>query len=310
MPSKDNINKMLEGVQISVSDFFSNSGASEKYVCATFNKNTENEITTMVPYVYRRSNMELQTEKDIAEHLISIQHYFLPKKIEEWASEQREKNGDESVPGKFLKILLNNVCGEHIQEEFPVNNNPQKVFQKLKDAGYIIPILRGTKLNGNQTRYWLLPLPLIKETKYETMSKEFVNRVKKVLENWDSFEARKGDSNNLLPDHKFPEIRWNPETATENPSDMPEEEIKKKFQLLSTQRNMQKREACRACFNYGTRGIIYGVKYYYQGTEKWNSSIPKNGPEAEKGCIGCPWYDIQKWRESLQKAIKDLEKNN
>ena len=42
---------------------------------------------------------------------------------------------------------------------------------------------------------------------------------------------------------------------------------------------------------------------FYAGGDKWDSKIPKTGRAAEAGCVGCPWYDIQKWREELQKLI-------
>ena len=87
---------------------------------------------------------------------------------------------------------------------------------------------------------------------------------------------------------------------------MSDEEIKEKFQLLTNQRNQQKREICRNCFQTGKRGVIYGIPYYYKGNENWDERIPKIGKQAEKGCIGCPWYDIQKWKEHLiDKLIKE-----
>ncbi len=88
---------------------------------------------------------------------------------------------------------------------------------------------------------------------------------------------------------------------------MTDEEIQQKFQLLTNQRNQQKREICRRCYQTGKRGVIFGIPFYYEGNENWDESIPKTGKDAEKGCVGCPWYDIKKWREEL---IKTLEKNN
>ena len=86
---------------------------------------------------------------------------------------------------------------------------------------------------------------------------------------------------------------------------MTDDEIKQKFQLMSNQRNQQKREVCRKCFQTGKRGSIYGIKYYYYGDENWDINIPQRGKEAEKGCIGCPWYDIAQWRSELLKKLKN-----
>ena len=84
---------------------------------------------------------------------------------------------------------------------------------------------------------------------------------------------------------------------------MTEKDIKEKFQLLSNQRNQQKREVCRNCYQTGQRGYLFGIPFYYQGTSNWNPKIPRSGKEAQKGCIGCGWYDIQKWRTELLKKL-------
>lgn len=85
---------------------------------------------------------------------------------------------------------------------------------------------------------------------------------------------------------------------------MTDQEIRDKFQLLSNQRNQQKREVCRNCFQTGKRGTIYGIDYFYKGTDTWDSTIPQKGKAAEQGCIGCPWYDIDRWRQELNSLIK------
>lgn len=40
-----------------------------------------------------------------------------------------------------------------------------------------------------------------------------------------------------------------------------------------------------------------------KGTSKWDSNIPTIGKEAEAGCEGCPWYDIELWRKKLNDLI-------
>ena len=95
-------------------------------------------------------------------------------------------------------------------------------------------------------------------------------------------------SPHCLPDHKFSEIRWDENTKSENPDNMTDKEIQQKFQLLTNQRNQQKREICRKCYQTGKRGVIFGIPFYYKGNENWDESIPKTGKDAEKGCVGCP----------------------
>lgn len=76
--------------------------------------------------------------------------------------------------------------------------------------------------------------------------------------------------------------------------------------FLKQNRLEQKREVCRNCYQTGKRGIIYGIPFFYEGTANWDTSIPKKGKDAEKGCIGCAWYDIERWRRELLKALEKL----
>jgi len=73
---------------------------------------------------------------------------------------------------------------------------------------------------------------------------------------------------------------------------------------MTNQKNQQKREICRYCYQTGERGIIYGIPYFYRGDYNWDHKIPKRGKEAEKGCVGCAWYDIERWRQELIKRLK------
>lgn len=128
------------------------------------------------------------------------------------------------------------------------------------------------------------------------------------MEGINAYELSSANKHGLLPDHKFPEIRWDEKTREENPDEMSKAEIIEKFQLIDNQRNQQKRETCRRCFQTGIRGKLYGINYYYSGNENWDEEIPKIGKDAEKGCVGCGWYDIQKWRESLNNFILENSK--
>ena len=158
--------------------------------------------------------------------------------------------------------------------------------------------------NKNTTQLILLPLPRGGITGYETWSKELRIKIVKSLNEYDVFEAKKTRKEGLLPDHKFPEIRWDENTKRGSLENMTEAEITNDFQLLTNQRNQQKREICRNCFQTGERGIIYGIPFYYKGDKKWDSKVPKIGKEAEKGCIGCAWYDIEHWRKELIGILK------
>jgi len=142
------------------------------------------------------------------------------------------------------------------------------------------------------------------QTGYETLSGKLKRKIIIALNGINAYEDKKSPSiGSLIPDHKFPEIRWDKETKKENTETMSLIEINNKFQLLDNQRNLQKREICRKCYQSGQRGNIFGINYYYHGNENWPKNIPKIGKDAEKGCIGCPWYDIQEWRKNINKKI-------
>ena len=138
---------------------------------------------------------------------------------------------------------------------------------------------------------------------YETWSPTLRKRIIRVLGGFDVYECV--TSPHCLPDHKFSEIRWDDDTKAENPDTMTDEEIRQKFQLMTNQRNQQKREVCRTCFQTGKRGVAYGIPYFYEGTEDWDSSIPTKGKEAECGCIGCAWYDLAEWRKHLLGELEE-----
>ena len=82
-------------------------------------------------------------------------------------------------------------------------------------------------------------------------------------------------------------------------------EIQEKFQLLNAQTNMQKKQWCSECVRTGKRGYPFGIKYYYSGSEDWDALIPQKGKDAEQGCIGCGWYDMIRWRESINNKLND-----
>lgn len=104
-------------------------------------------------------------------------------------------------------------------------------------------------------------------TGYEVMSQTFKARAIAVMEAVNVYELSTSNKHGLLPDHKFPEIRWDEETRAENPEEMNEAQIKEKFQLVDNQRNQQKREVCRRCFQTGQRGKLYGLNFFIKETK-------------------------------------------
>lgn len=301
------INECLKGKGIKAIGFSQNTKASDYFVLVEFRFRGGYTWNAVVPYIYRRSNLNLKTEKEIAEYLISIKPYFTKESMKqwkktEWAKWQKLKKSakkpEELVTIDFFKVLLS------FKEElvFPDNPNPQRRLQDLKDQGYTISIYPiGNKKWGKM----LLPIPLNTEMGYETFSPQFKSRVIRLFKGINAYEAKATAPKSLIPDHKFSEVRWDDGTKGENPMDMTDKEIIEKFQLLDNQRNQQKREICRNCFQTGQRGKLFGIDFYTHGSAKWDKRIPEKGKAAEAGCKGCPWYDIDAWRKAVNKILKN-----
>jgi hypothetical protein len=217
--------------------------------------------------------------------------------------------GKETTKGFFDKLL--NLEWNSVQYDLPSNRNFARRIQDIKEFGYTLAtdtrrLVKGKK--ENDTHIQLVPLPKGGVTGYEVMSPAFKAKAIEVLQGINVYELSSANKHGLLPDHKFPEIRWDEATKAENSNEMSEAEIKEKFQLVDNQRNQQKREVCRRCFQTGKRGTLYGLSYFYQGNQDWPDGVPKMGKAAEKGCHGCGWYDIQKWRDNLNEFVNKTKK--
>ncbi len=293
------INNLLTLHDITVTEEIHNGKSSESYVRTSFVQDDGFTWQTVVPYYIRRSGLFIETEDELANYLLRIKPYFTEGSMKQWASTERKKweSSNADVTKEFFFILLS------FKEEtdFPPNDNPARRIQDIKDAGYTVASIPGGP--KKKTKRILLPIPLNNEMGYETFTPQFKNRVIRLLKGVNAFEARPTTIKGLIPDHKFSEVRWDKETKAENSMIMTDEEVIEKFQLLDNQRNQQKREVCRRCFQEGKRGTIYGIPFFYEGGTDWPKNVPSVGKDAEKGCIGCPWYDIERWRSALIKAL-------
>lgn len=285
------------------------SKASEEYVDVIFHYK-EDDWKGWVPIVYRRTGLDLKTDDEINKYLNKVYKELDPKNHIQWSIEQIEfweTKPNASVTQSFYGALSdgNWHC---VNCELPNNPNWARRIQDLKEFGYTIATDTKrycNKCKANKTHLIMLPLKRlsIEGNGYETWSPALRKKIVKLLNEYDVYENRYNP--NCLPDHKFSEIRWDENTKEKNPDDMSDEEIKAKFQLLTNQRNQQKREVCRDCYQTGKRGILYGIPFFYKGNEYWDSNIPRKGKDAEKGCIGCGWYDIEEWRKKLIELIEN-----
>lgn len=287
--------------------------ASEEYIHVEFIYGKK-ILDIFVPVVYKRTNTYIP-EGEEEKYLLKVYDLLHPKNLPSWKKDQdifwSEEKEKAIVTKEFFDILSNKIKWNCVTCSLPKNSNPARRIQNLKDLGYTISTnnMMCKKCGKLKYHYMLLPLPRygIDGNKYENLSPNLIKRIINELNNIDAYEGKK--TKYLLPDHKFPEIRWDENTKTINDNDMSSEEIKNKFQLLSNQKNEEKREVCRKCFQTGKRGIIFGIPFFYSGGNEWDENIPKIGKDAELGCVGCPWYDINKWREKIIYILNNYKSN-
>jgi hypothetical protein len=291
--------------------------ASEEYIAVKMKYPGGREFDGWVPIEYRRTGVSVHTAPEISDYLKKIYKYLDPCNDEQWLKEAEEFWKREKPKAVMTKAVFDALkSGKWVCAKCKTHNrNWSRRFQELKEDGFTF----ATKTNQtcpechetNATFVMCLHLPRYTNSEgngYEQIPTALRKRILKVLDHLDAYEGKKGS--NLLPDHKFSEIRWDKNTKEKNLSTMSEDEIRAKFQLLSNQRNEQKREVCRNCFQTGIRPSIYGITYFYKGNEHWDPSIPTTGKDAEQGCVGCPWYDIEAWREALKAQLDTITKED
>lgn len=339
MPNNTPI-KLKEGIQIISAEPIIHSKADEVYIEVQFPFEKEH-WNLWIPIYYRRTGLFLdfpgKDELDKPENTdirnvlydyLNKVYKGLPKTNKElsaWIESQiawwDENKARATVTVDYFKETVRNtgkwMCTYCLQ---PGNSNPQRRIQELKDIGYTIAtktkcrcekcVRNGYKSGDKRT--FIMMVPIARDgigNGYEQWSPALRKRIISVLGQKDAYSNKK--SKNVLPDHKFPEIRWDKRNKTKNPDNMTDTQIRAKFQLLTNQHNEAKREACRKCRQSGKRPYPYGIKFYYdkegKGSEKW-SAPAERGAQAESGCVGCCWYDFNEWRKGLKKVIEKHQK--
>jgi len=286
--------------------------ASEQYVDVTFEYEDGSFWSGWIPTVYRRTGVQLSSDEEIFEYLKSIAHHCHGSAKQSWQEEQVAfwiSKPKAFVTKKFFDALSEGgwVC---TQCGLPANTNPARRYQLLKENGYTFATDQRrfcAQCKTSRTHLQLVLLPRGGTSGYETWSTALRSRIVRLLKAYDAYEGKPGNMSGLLPDHKFPEIRWDLETRRPDLSICTDSEILHDFQLLTNQRNLQKREACLKCSQSDKRQYPFGVKYYYAGDEDWPQGVPVRGKDAERGCIGCGWYDVETWRQSQNNLNKQPE---
>ncbi len=303
-PPKQTPEKPAQGGLIKILGERAHAKASERYVDVVFRYPDEGgtEWQGSVPIQYRRTGIRAETDEEVRAVVRAAYEAMRPSRADAWMKEQDTfwATSRANVTRGFFEALKDSRW-KCVTSDLPQNPNWARRVQDLKEMGYTLATdtrRRCEECGSTKTHLILLRVPRGAPTGYETFSPKLRGRIIRVLGNYDVYEDTTG-SRFLLPDHKFPEIRWDEATRREYLREMSDEEIRARLQLMSNQRNQQKREVCRECFQTGSRGKPFGIEFFYEGDENWPEGVPETGEEAERGCLGCGWYDMEKWREKL-----------
>ena len=281
--------------------------ASERYVDVLFDYKDES-ISTSIPIEYRRTGTFIEDD-EIDGYILKIYNEINPKNWPTWKAQQKDfwnSKKNAGVTKAFFDKLVDSFKWCCSSCDLPSNPNWARRIQDIKELGYTLATdtkKHCSACNRNTSQIILVPIKRGGISGYETWSSLLRKRIVSLLKCYDAYEAKKGSKEMLLPDHKFPEIRWDDETRRNDIESLKDHEIVRDFQLLSNQRNQQKREVCRKCYQSNERGVVYGIPFYYKGSKEWDGRIPKRGKDAEFGCVGCGWYDLERWREELKKLF-------
>jgi hypothetical protein len=282
--------------------------ASEEYVDVIFDYG-KSRWEGSIPVKYRRTGIDLNSQSEIETHLEAAYVACEPTVRDGWLKEQRrfwDSKPRAAVTRAFFDAM-STFEWSCIKCDLPPNPNWARRTQDIKEFGYTLSTNTARlcpKCENKGTSLLLAPLPRGLETGYETWSPAKRKQIMSVLGNYDAYEGKV--ASHLLPDHKFPEIRWDSDTKRHSLEDLTEKEIRSDFQLLTNQRNQQKREVCRSCFQTNKRGYLYGIPFFYHGSGDWPAKIPKTGKAAEAGCKGCGWYDADTWRQAIIGKLKSI----
>lgn len=295
------LQKKLQSDGIQIEESYTHTKLKQKIVKTKFVQDDGFEFTTYVPYIDMNKGINNMDIKSIAQYLRSIKKYFTQSWIESWKREQKMlwdteySNREETKPFLLLQLSL------RLENDTLGNANYASRLRDLRKIGYTITTIHVKEKGYHRI---MLPLPTHPESKYEKVPKNITQTLARLKRCIEAYSGEKMDEDFLLADHKFPESRWDENTPEVNDSDMSETEILRKFQLLDNASNLRKKQMCESCADSGERPSMYGISFFYKGSQKWDESIPTRGQAAEKGCVGCPWYDIEKWKKELNKQLK------
>ncbi len=292
-------------------DLFQIKGMEDYYLSVSFHYPTKTWMGC-VPIKSKYHGIDIPMEKDdVKDWVLKCYAELDPAKNAQWQNDQRlywESKQANATKTKAVFEAINgtDVCTRWLCRDCgpapACNAQPAARIRDLRQEGYYVATRRmDCPTCGKKTFFDLLirlPRKAADNEKRFSISVALQKRIKSVLPLKDACFDSPQKASELIIDHKFPSSRWvNGETP--NDPSMSDADIRRKFQLLTNQTNLQKERYCKRCVLKGVRGDFFGIKWYYSGSEFWEGTSKAD----ENGCVGCPWYDLMKWKDEFNKYL-------
>lgn len=292
--------------KIIIGDEFTVSKTDNIFVEVTFQFSDKTVWNGCFPIYYPPMSIQYQLPQDDLKFQQDLKKCYEQLKPDSISNSIEKTNNKWSKPGQIetynvFKSLLTGhwecrSCGAG-----KINNQPAARIRDIKKNGFIVATQSKYCPSCQKKQYHDILLPIEVETDIKSELRKPISESKKaeiikVLGSKDAFFNAYRPPEQFVIDHKFPSQRWK-EEETENEG-LTTPEIKEKFQLLTNQSNMLKSRLCDRCCSTGKRPDFLGIKWYYSGGEDW-----KETDQIGNGCFGCPWYDLEVWKEKINEEL-------
>ena len=258
-------------------------------------------------YRYYGKNLDSTNEEEVRLWIEDCYNSLNPLNYANWESSANSYWTEQNATKNVFDILNHSgelsrwICRTH--QTSKINDQSASRIRAIKQSGYIVITKKMDCEECGKKTHWDILVRLPRKSSNvlsrATISKELKSKIYETLGHREVFWGRDLPINELIIDHKFPSSRWK-EGDTENSSEMSEQDIRNKFQLLTNQSNLLKERECQSCVKENKRGTFLGIEWYYEGDINWQGTDKYD----ENGCVGCPWYDIDKWKREIKRATE------
>lgn len=214
---------------------------------------------------------------------------------------------EDSQAYKVFNLLSDREWHCSICELTKYGSQPAATIRDLRRKGY--EVLSAAQKGGDEparycnvckrktTHYKLAKLEITLAPKVRAgLPNRLKSRLLRIYDQREALTRRKRHPKDLTVDHRIPAIRWKEKEKEWGPM-ISDKELIKTFQLLTNEDNLWKSRMCETCKQTGKRQPFLNIHYFYEGNKNYNEKL---------GCVGCGWYNPEKWREKLNLLIRKI----